>query len=140
MKTNDEDKGWIFCKYNNRPYMLQSHYINKNITNQKNNDEKYIYRETNITYHLISIENVEIFANKKLKYHRAYKNNKFLNNNGNLVKTKKNNSFKFEKFIFDAFCYADDMLLYRIDEEEFCPIKNKEDIDKASKILESKII
>lgn len=138
MKTDSEDKAWVFCKYNNRPYMLQSHYINKDITNQKNKDREYIYRETNITYHLVSIENIELFANKKMKYHRAYKNNRFLNNNGNLVRTKKKNSFKFEKFIFDAFYYADDMLLYRINEEEFCPIKNTDDIEKATKLLEQK--
>ena len=139
MKTSDEDKAWIFCKYNNKPYMLQSHYINKDITNLKDKNGEYIYREMNITYHLISIKNIELFSNKKMKYHRAYKNNKFLNEKGNLVKTTKKNSFKFEKFIFDAFYYADDMLLYRVNEKEFCPIKNTDDIDKAIKILESKI-
>ena len=39
----------------------------------------------------------------------------------------KPNSFKFEKFIFDAFEHFDDMLLLRVnEEEEFAPIKNKE--------------
>lgn len=138
MKKNEEAKDWVFCKYNNRPYMLQSHYIDKEITNAKDKNEEYIYREKNITYHLVSMENVELFANKELRYHRAHKNNKYLNEKGNLIKTKKKNSFKFEKFIFDAFYYADDMLLYRIDEKEFCPIKEKVDIDKAINILNNK--
>ncbi|MBR4830246.1 MAG: UTP--glucose-1-phosphate uridylyltransferase [Bacilli bacterium] len=136
-KTDENSKTWVFCKYNNRPYILQGHEITKEFTNTKENNE-YVYRETNITYHLISIENIELFSNIDMKYHRAYKNNKFLDENGNLIETEDKNSFKFEKFIFDAFFYADDMLLYRIDESEFCPIKEQSDIEKAINALENK--
>ena len=58
-----------------------------------------------------------------------------MNNNGEFIIADKQNTFKFEKFIFDAFEYSNDMLLYRIDEKEFCTIKNKEDIKKAENIL-----
>ena len=68
-----------------------------------------------------------------------YKNNKFLDDDGKLTTTDDKNSFKFEKFIFDAFYYADDMLLYRVNKEDFCPIKEKEDIEKAIIALENKM-
>lgn len=139
MKKDVNDKAWVYCKYNDRPYILQSHEITEELTNTKDENGNYIYRETNITYHLISVDLIEKFASIDLKYHRAYKNNKFLDENGNLINTDEKNSFKFEKFIFDAFYFADDMLLYRVDDSEFCPIKTVEDVKKAENALENKI-
>ena len=133
-KENEDDKGWIFCKYNNKPFMLPTNYITNDITNYQI-DNKYVYREKNITYHLISIDYIEKFSNIKLKYHRAYKKNCCLDQNGNIIEPTSPNTFKFEKFIFDAFEYSDDMLLYRVGKDEFCPIKVVEDIKKVEQYL-----
>lgn len=133
-KDNVDDKDWIFCKYNKKPFMLPSNYINKEITNYKVNNN-YVYREKNITYHLISIDYIEKFSNIKLKYHRAYKKNSYLDEFDKYIIPNSPNTFKFEQFIFDAFNYANDMLLYSIDENEFLPIKNQEDIKKAENKL-----
>ena len=58
-----------------------------------------------------------------------------MNLDGKYIISEKQNSFKFEKFIFDAFAYSDDMLLYRVDKNEFYPIKNNNDINNVEKIL-----
>lgn len=137
-KQSENEKDWIFCKYMNKPFMLPTNYINNSITNKKNSNGDYLYREKNITYHLISINLIEKISTIDLKYHRAYKKNDYISIDGNLIKSEKPNTFKFEQFIFDAFYYADDMLLYRVDENEFCPIKNFEDIEKAEKKLSSR--
>ena len=134
-KKNDEEKDWIFCKYNHRPFMLPSNYITKEITNKKNNNNEYIYREKNITYHLISIDLISKFAEIDLKYHRAYKKNNYIDIDGNKIIAETPNTFKFEQFIFDAFYFADDMLLYRVNKNEFFPIKIQEDIKLASNEL-----
>jgi UDP-N-acetylglucosamine pyrophosphorylase len=138
MKTDEDNKEWIFCKYNNKPYMLPSRCINKELTNTMI-DNEYVYREINITYHLMSIDKLKLFSNIELPYHRAYKNNKYLDEDGNLINTEERNSFKFEKFIFDAFYHAEDMLLYRVNKNEFCPIKEKEDINKVINLLQNKM-
>ncbi len=135
-KENPESKSWIFCKYNNRPFMLPSEYIDRNLSEQKNEHGQYLYRETNITYHLVSLSLVKKFSNHNLKYHRAFKKYDYLDVSGNMIRPEKCNSFKFEQFIFDAFYYGKDMLLYRCKPEEFCPIKVVEDIKKAEKQLE----
>lgn len=134
-KESENEKDWIFCKYMNKPYMLQTHCLTPEITNYKDENGNYLYREKNITYHLISLDLVELFSEKQLKYHRAYKKNNYLDENGKLIIAEENNSFKFEKFIFDAFEYADDMLLYRISKDEFMPIKKAEDIKKIEDYL-----
>ena len=137
LKKDPNDKNWVFCKYNNHPSMLKSRYITEEISNIKR-DNDYIYRDTNITYHMIHINEIEKYSNINLKYHRAYKKNNYLDLNGHYVKANEANSFKFEKFIFDAFEYSSDMLLYRVNESEFCPIKNYDDIIKVENLLNSK--
>lgn len=137
-KKEGSERDWIFCKYYDKPFMLPTAYITEEITNKKEGD-LYLYREKNITYHLISLENIKKFSNVNLKYHRAYKRNEFLDEDGFKIISETPNSFKFEKFIFDAFYFADDMLLYRVDENSFCPIKSKDDINKALEILNKRI-
>ena len=133
-KIDEDDKNWIFCKYNEHPFMLPTQYINEKINNIKKNN-KYIYRYKNITYHFISINEIEKYSNLNLKYHAAFRKNNYVDKNGKYIQTKKENSFKFEKFIFDAFYFSDDMLLYEVDYNEFYPIKNKEDIKKVENFI-----
>ena len=85
----------------------------------------YKYREANILSHLMSIDAVKKVSEVHLPYHRAFKKNAFVNEEGMKQVPDKPNSFKFENFIFDSFMFFDDMLLLRVDEnEEFAPIKD----------------
>lgn len=138
-KEDEKDKSWVFCKYNNKPYMLPSSYINESISNMKDKYNNYMYRDTNITYHLLSIDEVEKLSTINLKYHRAFKKTSFMNLDGNIIVPEKQNSFKFERFIFDSFYYCDDMLLCRVNKDEFCPIKNDEDIKLAVEKIKNKL-
>ena len=106
MKT--DKKEWTFCKYKNRPIMTPI-----------KNDE-FFYK--NISYYLMNIKLIKKFSNKKLPYHRAFK--KIIYNN------KKIDTFKFEKFIFDAFKYSKELLLYETN-ELFYTIKRVSDVKKA---------
>ena len=84
----------------------------------------------------VNMQAVEKSSKIKLKYHRAYRKSTYLNEDG---ESKKQDSFKFEKFIFDAFNYFDDMLLLRVNSnDEFAPIKKEEDIENAVKLYLNK--
>ena len=102
--------------------MLPNQYLNNELI------KKYYYK--NISYHLIHIDLIKKFSKKRLPYHRAYKKNKYIGSENKL------NSFKFEKFIFDAFYYSKDMLLYETDESEFYPIKGIDSIKKAIELYQ----
>lgn len=118
IELNDK-KEWIFCKYKKHPFMLPSEYVNKDIN---------IKCYKNILYHLIHIDLIKKFSKKNLPYHRAYKKYNYIGSSNTL------NSFKFEKFIFDAFNYSNDMLLYEVDKSEFYPLKGIEDINEITKL------
>ena len=89
------------------------------------NSNTYLFREANMLSHIMSIDAIKKSANIDLVYHRAFKKNSFVNEEGVKQVPDKPNTFKFENFIFDAFSYFDGMLLLRVNEnEEFAPIKD----------------
>ena len=70
--------------------------------------------------HIMSLDAIKKSANIDLVYHRAFKKNSFVNEEGVKQVPDKPNTFK-----FDAFSYFDGMLLLRVNEnEEFAPIKD----------------
>lgn len=115
----------VYCKKDGKPSILDYDRIDLNLSEQKDESGQYLYREANILSHLMSSEAVERVSKLSLHYHRAFKKNAFVNEEGMKQVPEKPNTFKFENFIFDAFEYFDDMLLLRVNpDEEFAPIKD----------------
>lgn len=114
-----------FCKRNGKPAIINSSHLSAEMKIAKNENGYDLYREINMLAHLFSIGSVELIANKSLPYHRAFKKNTFVNDEGMKQIPEKPNTFKFETFIFDAFSYFDNMVLLRVNkEDEFAPIKD----------------
>lgn len=75
--------------------------------------------------HLFNMSALDKICDIKLPYHRAFKKNNFVNDEGMKQVPESPNTFKFETFIFDAFSLFDDIELLRVEEEdEFAPIKD----------------
>ncbi len=124
-KEIPDDPISVFCKRKGKPSILEHSYIPLDMSNEKDENGNYLYREVNILAHLFKIDALEKLQDVVLPYHRAFKKNAFINYEGVKEVPIKPNSFKFEKFIFDAFSHFDDMLLLRVnEEEEFAPIKD----------------
>ena len=115
----------VYCKKYGKPAILDYADITLELSNLKNEEGMYLYREANMLSHIMSISAIKKVADIELPYHRAYKKNAFVNDEGMKQVPDKPNSFKFENFIFDAFSFFDDLLLLRVNtNEEFAPIKD----------------
>ena len=115
----------VYCKKDNKPAILNYEDITEEITMKKFPNGTYCYRECNMLSHIMTFEAVKKSATINLQYHRAFKKNAFVNEEGVKQVPDAPNSFKFEQFIFDAFGYFDDMFILRVNEdEEFAPIKS----------------
>lgn len=115
----------VYCRKNNKVSILDYCDITLELSESKDENGMYLYREANMLSHLMSIDAVKKISEIDLPYHRAFKKNAFVNDEGMKQVPDSPNSYKFENFIFDAFSYFDDMLLFRVDEnEEFAPIKD----------------
>lgn len=107
---------WVFANVDGHPSIIDP----KNL----NADNLGIYNQKNMLAHLFSIDALKKLTNAVLPYHRAFKKCDFINPEGMKEVPLKPNSFKFEKFIFDAFSIFDKILLLEVNpEEEFAPIK-----------------
>ena len=118
------DTECVFAKINGKPSILDYKDISLDLSETTDISGNYLYREANVLSHLFSIEAIEKASKFKLPYHRAFKKNTFVNDEGVKQIPEERNSFKFEKFIFDAFNYFDDLLLFRVSKDELAPIKS----------------
>ena len=124
-KEQPLEKTAVYCRNLGKPSILYYENIDLETSEKKDLDGKYLYREANILSHLMSLNAVKKVSKEYLPYHRAYKKNTFVNSEGVKQVPEKPNTFKFEKFIFDAFSKFDDLLLLRVNpDEEFAPIKD----------------
>ena len=136
-KEDPNGKEAVFANRNGKPSILMLDEITEEMNNLKDSDGNYLYRETNALCHLYNINALEKCTTLELPYHRAYKKNTFVNEEGMKQIPESPNSFKFEKFIFDAFEHFDKMLLLRVAKnKEFAPIKDLEGMYEATKLYE----
>ena len=96
----------------------------------KNEDGELKFGESHIMCNLFSIKALKKLANKKMPYHIAFKKSDYINDENVIVKPEKPNVYKFEKFIFDAWTYFDDIAILRGEREaDFAPVKNASGVD-----------
>lgn len=127
----------VFCKQDGKPIILDYNRITPEMSNKKDENGKFLYRDANILAHIMSLDSLYIIANIDLPYHRAYKKNTFINYEGMKEIPSSPNSFKFETFIFDAFSYFDDLLIMRVNKnDEFAPIKDFTSVNNPERALE----
>lgn len=124
-KNYPEEKVGVFCKKNGKLAVIEYMEMTEDMLYQKNLDGSLTYGESHFVSYVYNIEALKEIANHNLKYHCAIKNN----------------SCKFESFVFDALEFLDDMVIMRVDrDEEFAPIKNISGIDSpetAKRIYEN---
>jgi len=125
LKKDANDKEWIFARKNSKPSIINSSHLTDTMKEAKNSKGNYLYREINMLAHLFNISALDKICNISLPYHRAFKKNTFVNEEGMKQVPESPNTFKFETFIFDAFSLFDDIELLRVEEDdEFAPIKD----------------
>ena len=124
-KKNPESLDWIFAIKNNKPAIVDCENFTCQISEIKNKQGKYLYRETNMLAHLFSLNAIKKMSDVPLPYHRAFRKNPFVNEEGMKQVPNSPNIYKFEQFIFDAFSHFNNIALLRVnDEREFAPIKD----------------
>lgn len=124
-KESADDISWIFAKKNQKPAIVDCENFVEQLSQITDAKGKFLYRETNMLAHLFSLKAIKKMSDISLPYHRAFRKNAFVNEEGMKQVPNSPNIYKFEQFIFDAFSYFDNIALLRVNcEEEFAPIKD----------------
>jgi UDP-N-acetylglucosamine/UDP-N-acetylgalactosamine diphosphorylase len=137
-KGYPEEKVGVFCKKNGKPSVIEYIEMTPEMNNLRDGKGTLVYGDSHILLNLFNIEALDVISKKPLKYVPAFKKTNYINDNGELVIPDKENAYKFEKFVFDAFSYFDRVgLLKGVREHIFAPIKNATGVDSpetASKL------
>lgn len=129
-KEYPHEKVGIICKKNNKIQVVEYTELPEQMIEATDENGEILFGESHIMCNLFSMKALEIASTNKLKYHVAHKKVNYLNKKKELVVPKKENCYKFEKFIFDSFSLFDNITILRGKrEEDFAPIKNAEGVD-----------
>ena len=124
-KEDPNDISWIFARKNGKPSIADCENFTEQISSLTDKKGNYLYRETNMLAHLFSLNAIRKLSDIRLPYHRAFRKNAFVNEEGMKQVPDKPNIYKFEQFVFDAFSYFNNISLFRVKkEDEFSPIKD----------------
>ena len=136
IKKEASEKVGVCCKKDNRFAIVEYIDLPKELCEKKTEDGTLLFKDSYFGTCYLSLELLEKIANENLPFHRAKKKNEYIDKDGNIVLAKEINSIKSEMFIFDGFYKADSVKLYRVRrEDEFAPIKGKEDIKEAVRLF-----
>ncbi len=133
VKRSPNERVGVFCRKNNRPYVIEYTEITERMANERDSNGELIYGESHILTNLFNIKALENICHNKLPYHSAFKKVKYMDKEGNIIKPEEPNGYKFESFIFDAFETLNDMSILRVKrEDEFAPLKNADGEDSPN--------
>lgn len=141
VKANPHEKVGVFCKMNGHPKVIEYAELPEKMAEEVDENGELKYGESHIMCNLYTIDAIEKISKEILMYHSAFKKNSYIDENGREVIPEKENSYKFESFIFDAFEFFDDIAILRGNrEDDFAPVKNKDGVDspKTAKELYEK--
>ena len=127
-KSYPEEKVGVFCKKNGKPSIIEYTELSQEMAHDRDENGELKYGESNIIVHIFDINVIEKITKDRLPYHPAFKKANYMNENGEIVIAEKENAYKFEAFMFDAFEKLENMSILRVNrEEEFAPVKNSDE-------------
>ena len=130
VKAGPHEKVGVFCKKGGKPGVIEYSEISKEMVEERDANGELKYGESQLNCNLFALEALEKVSEEKLPYHSAHKKATYMDVNGEIIKGKEPNAYKFETFFFDAFGSLDDMAIMRVKrEEEFAPVKNADGDD-----------
>lgn len=133
-KASADEKVGVFCYRDGRPSILEYFETPEELKRAALPDGSLLYNDANIVAHFMNISLLGSIASKGLPYHTAVKKVKCIN--AQTGEADEKTVYKYETFIFDAFSFSDDMLVLRVDREEFAPVKNRTGKDSPETALE----
>ena len=130
LKIKPEERVGVFCKQNEKIKIIEYTEMPEEVIAKENEQAELVFGESHILANLFSIEAVKKASTEVMPYHIAIKKSSFINENGEVVKPKSPNCYKFERFLFDVFGLFENISILRGKrEEDFAPIKNSEGED-----------
>jgi len=99
---------------------------------RRRSDGRLVFEQGSIALHVFRVSFLQslIDGNRRLPYHLAFKKISCVDESGRAVEPTQPNGYKIEQFIFDAFHFAEKVMVVETErKKEFSPIKNADGND-----------
>ncbi|XP_041825475.1 UDP-N-acetylhexosamine pyrophosphorylase-like protein 1 isoform X2 [Melanotaenia boesemani] len=129
-KSHPAEPVGVVCRVQGVPQVVEYSEIRLEMAELRGPGRELVYSAGNICNHFFTrtfLQDVSEKFQGQLKQHVAIKKVPFVDTCGSEVKPSKPNGIKMEKFVFDAFPFSRNFVVFEvIREDEFSPLKNAE--------------
>ncbi len=131
-KNAPDEKVGAMCLEDGRPSIVEYYDMTPELMEAKNDKGDPAYHFGVILNYLFRVRDLVDIVARELPLHIVEKKIPYLNEQGELVKPKEPNGYKFEQLVLDMIHELDSCLPYEVvREREFAPVKNKTGIDSV---------
>ena len=131
-KADPQEKIGVLCLEDGRPSIVEYYEMTDEIINSREADGELSYNFGVILNYLFRVDQLEEIMSQKMPVHVVEKKIPYIDGNGELVKPKTPNGYKFELLVLDMIHMFDNCLSYEVvRDHEFAPIKNKTGVDSV---------
>ncbi|KAG8322854.1 UDP-N-acetylhexosamine pyrophosphorylase [Homalodisca vitripennis] len=124
----------VICNVDDKFQVVEYSEITLKTAEMRNNDGKLTFSAGSICNHFFTAKFLRKIIGKyenQLKIHVAKKKIPFVNENGVQCVPEKPNGIKMEKFVFDVFPFAENLVVWEVNrEDEFSALKNSDSSEK----------
>lgn len=124
----------VICTVDGKFQVVEYSEITPKTAEMRNNDGRLTFSAGSICNHLFTTEFLKKIVSQyenQLKLHVAKKKIPCVNENGMCYTPDKPNGIKMEKFVFDVFPFANNLVVWEVNrEDEFSALKNSETCEK----------
>jgi len=131
-KAEPNEKVGVMCLEDGKPSIVEYYEMTEEMINRREKDGTLSYNYGVILNYLFRVDRLNHTLNVKLPLHRAFKQIKYMNEQGQFISPEKPNAYKFETLALDMVKLQESCLAYEVDRnKEFAPVKNKTGVDSV---------
>lgn len=132
-KRGPDEKIGMLCQHGAHPRVIEYPVLPMVSPADQADTDPRLMEYGNISVHLFHINFLRKMTTTDLPFHAAFKRISTIDAGGNPIHPSAPNAYKFERFFFDSFPFANTMAVLRVDRsEEFAPVKNRDGDDSPT--------